>query len=290
MQEIIAIDGSSIRPPGAAEVIKAVHAATQAEGVPYVLIGAAGRDIVLEHIYEIESPSATRDVDFAVMLDGWPAYDALRERLAQAHGFETATRAYRLRAPQGLLVDLIPFGGIEEPAGEISLPPQHTRVIVTLGFVEAHAHALLVEIDGVGPIQVASLTGLSVLKLLAWRDRGAARDAEDFALLARNYYDLLGEEVYLRHADLFDEDDFEMLTASARVLGRDAGVLTAGSTPLREALVALLEEQIDETRRISPLATAMGTRYVRGHDERIRCLRAYLRGFNEQGRLDPSAS
>ena len=29
--------------------------------------------------------------------------------------------------------------------------------------------------------------------------------------------------------------------------------------------------------------TAMGTRHVRGHDERIRCLRAYLRGFNERG-------
>lgn len=189
---------------------------------------------------------------------------------------------YRLRAPGGLLVDLVPFGGIENPEGQVSFPAQLTQVMVTLGFTEAHAHALLIEIDDVGPIRVNSLAGMSLLKLLAWRDRREARDAEDLGFLIREYYGLLGEDVYLQHADLFDVEDFDTRTASARILGRDAGAIASGSKPLQTAISAILEEQLDERRKSSPLATAMGERHVKGHDVRIRCLSSYLLGFEER--------
>jgi predicted nucleotidyltransferase len=79
------------------------------------------------------------------------------------------------------------------------------------------------------------------LKLVAWQDRPEKRgkDATDICNLLAVYFDLVENEVYTDHLDLFDEDyttaptHFKLL-AGARVLGRQVGqLLAAGSVGTR---------------------------------------------------------
>ena len=73
---------------------------------------------------------------------------------------------------QGRRVDLLPFGGVEQPTHTIAWPPDMHIIMHVAGFSEALQTALLVQVATGLIIRVASLAGLALLKLLAWRDRG----------------------------------------------------------------------------------------------------------------------
>jgi predicted nucleotidyltransferase len=58
-----------------------------------------------------------------------------------------------------------------------------------LGFEEAKNDTLVVKIDEELEIEVASLRGIFLLKLIAWRDRNQlhSRDADDIGFIIENY-------------------------------------------------------------------------------------------------------
>ena len=47
---------------------------------------------------------------------------------------------------RGLLIDLVPFGGLEEVRGQISWPPDFSIVMSTVGFREAYDNSIEVRI------------------------------------------------------------------------------------------------------------------------------------------------
>lgn len=62
---------------GLARVVGALQAVAAPLGVEFFLMGAAARDLILRYAHGIEAQRATEDVDFAVMVHDWHAYDAL---------------------------------------------------------------------------------------------------------------------------------------------------------------------------------------------------------------------
>src|SRR5215207_7014593 len=81
-----------------------------------MLVGAWCRDILhaaLGHDFET---SATRDVDLALALSGWEPY----ERLAGAFP-EVGDTGVRFEIA-GQIVDLLPFGDLEDPQGVVAPP------------------------------------------------------------------------------------------------------------------------------------------------------------------------
>jgi predicted nucleotidyltransferase len=56
-------------------VIAAVHAGAVAMGVEPLLVGAAARDLLLVNVYGQRVRRATKDVDFAVAIASWEAYE-----------------------------------------------------------------------------------------------------------------------------------------------------------------------------------------------------------------------
>ena len=82
-------------------------------------------------------------------------------------------------------VDLIPFGGVASVAGTVAWPTSDV-VLNVAGFEEAWEAALQIEIDQGLIVHVASIPGLTVLKLIAWTDRGDVnnKDAADLHRLA----------------------------------------------------------------------------------------------------------
>ena len=110
-------------------IMHAVDTIAKDLGLSYVLIGAMARDVLLGHVFGLDPGRATRDVDVAFALESWEQFQQLQDRLI-AGGRFVATRdvTHRLLFSlddtiQQYIVDLIPFGGVEQSAHTIAWPP-----------------------------------------------------------------------------------------------------------------------------------------------------------------------
>jgi predicted nucleotidyltransferase len=251
--------------PLAIEILRQVDPVARALGIEYLVTGATARDILLVGVFGLETGRGTRDVDLAIAVDGWPQFAAAKTRLVEAGAFEADERViHRLfhlpgKGRRGYPIDLIPFGGIEDPAATIAWPPDRTIVMNVTGYREAFEAAPLVEIDRGFVVRVVSLPGLAILKLFAWADRGAGdpRDAIDLAMLLRQYGAagnadrLYGLEIGVMEAVGYDLD-----VAGARLLGRDAARISGTET--RGRLLALLDDGQRLERLVRAMARDMG--------------------------------
>lgn len=65
------------------ETYRSVHACAEALGIPYLIVGASARDLVMHHAFGAAIKRATSDIDFAIQVADWDAVEALRQTLAQ---------------------------------------------------------------------------------------------------------------------------------------------------------------------------------------------------------------
>ncbi|MDD5365145.1 MAG: nucleotidyl transferase AbiEii/AbiGii toxin family protein [Gallionellaceae bacterium] len=139
------------------------------------LVGATARIILLEHVFGLRTGRATRDIDFAFAVASWEEFQAIKHHLSTSSTFrEVAGAAQRLiYKPTGMnhdfIVDLILFGGLENQANTIAWPPDMSIMMNVAGYRDAHASAVAVELNPGLVIPIASVPGMAVLKLFAWR-------------------------------------------------------------------------------------------------------------------------
>ena len=84
--------------PRIVTVLDAVSQAAAELEMPYVVVGATARDLVLHYGHGARIQRATRDVDFAIEVPSWVAFNALKDCLCQ-RGFETTAALQRLVGP-----------------------------------------------------------------------------------------------------------------------------------------------------------------------------------------------
>lgn len=216
----------------------------------HLLIGAGARDLMLQHAYGLPAQRATEDVDFAVMVEDWTAFESLRTRLLESGGFEErggrAIHKLRHRATR-LPLDIVPFGGVERADRSLAWPPENDPVYDCFGLREALDASVQVQLpDGV-PVRVATLPALTVLKLTAWRDRKHThpkKDAGDLFLYLKHYLNCGNRErLESDHADILNAEDFDFEPAGARLLGRDIRALLGPQGA--DTLLALVRPELD---------------------------------------------
>ena len=159
-------------------------------GVSCFLIGAGARVLGLDERFGISGARATKDWDFAVRVNSWHEWHSLRERFFAAQGgsFSPTDSPHRFVHQEGRLLDLVPYGPLESPAGRIAWPDG--TVMSVGGFSEAAAQCDTLEIEPGLRLQVACLPSLALLKLHAYLERrveGTLRDIQDFDWLLRHY-------------------------------------------------------------------------------------------------------
>lgn len=178
---------------------------------------------------------ATNDIDFGIVVETWDEFSKLREALIVNEGFRPHfNQRQRLLFEEGVIIDLVPFGDLEQPTGVIAWPPDFAVVMSTVGFREAYANSIDVRLADAVVVKVASLAGLGLLKIVAWSDRHFERDAQDLGLLMKHYLDAGNQDrVYSDQGDCSDllDEDFDYDKASARVLGRDRQPLNRRKPP-----------------------------------------------------------
>lgn len=185
------------------------------------LIGATARDIIFQ-MHDLKPGRATRDVDFAVLIADWIKYSALEQSLLKSNIQKTKiSHRYRF---DSLIVDIVPFGEIENPKGQITWPDDG-QVMSTVGFEDAlqSSHKLTLP-NSDREIRIASLAGLYLMKCISWNDRPKERshDVFDMYSILNKYIDA-GQlhRIYERDQDLLEIPEFTLEKASAALLGRD---------------------------------------------------------------------
>ena len=274
-------DRDELRP--LAEMVAAMHEAKP--DARFLLVGAMARDLLLGYAHGIQAQRATEDIDFAFAIPDWRAYEELREALIGGGGFVEVPRVmHRLLFAGQRRVDLVPFGGVEDPNGAIEWPPPHEYRMVVLGFREAMASAVQVQLPGGTAVAVASLQAQAVLKLFAWGDRRhmqRGKDAGDLWLLLRNYLDAGNRErLYAEAMHLLEADDYDDDLAGAWLLGFDARQLLmfgsgADNIALKGAVDLLAGDAADGPVQ---LATDMHTLDLQHAVDMLRACHAGLSG------------
>jgi predicted nucleotidyltransferase len=63
------------------EALRRVDRVARELALDYFVVGAMARDILLTGVFGLSAGRATRDVDLAVAVEGWPQFEAIKARL-----------------------------------------------------------------------------------------------------------------------------------------------------------------------------------------------------------------
>lgn len=270
----------------AVEILRAAEQVASALDIAYFVAGATARDLVLQSVFGLAAGRRTLDVDFGFAVDDWQQFRDLKSAFVATGKFDVSDRvAHRLYYRAGeqirsIVVDVIPFGGVEEKDGTLAWAPSKDTVMNVAGFAEALSSAIRVQIDTDLIVPVVSLPGLAVLKLLAWVDRRheTNKDAADLHKLLRDYANagnadrIYGEEIYL-----LEQANYDFELAGARLLGKDAARLVAPDTATRILGVLHSDEELD--RLIAQMVQAEGGLDMQHHPDCSRLAQAFRAGF-----------
>ena len=215
------------------DIIREVHEAATGLGIRYFLVGATAREIILRGVFGLASGRGSADVDFGIASKDWAEFERLQAALVATGRFEKSDRIqqrayYRLGEGHRVIVDLIPFGGVEEPNGTLAWPPDKDIVLNVAGFADGLASAVTVEITDGLCVPVASVAGLAILKLLAWASRRneTNQDAADLFKILKDYASAGNEErLYGVEQAMLEAANFDVDIAGAQLLGADVARL-----------------------------------------------------------------
>lgn len=208
--------------PTILSAVRKINAAAGDCDIDYFLAGAMAREIMLRHVFGRGPGRRTLDVDFGIAVTDWDQFEALKRRLIDQADFEAHPKQrQRLKDKStSVIVDLIPFGGVERSNASILWPPEEDTVMRVTGFKDALLGAVAVRLVPDLVVPVVSLPLLLVLKLFAWVDRRSEkRDAADIYTLLRQYGDAGNEDrLYQEHLPILEAEGFDFELAGA-VLG-----------------------------------------------------------------------
>jgi predicted nucleotidyltransferase len=228
--------------PLTAAVLLQMDALLRRGQVRYMLVGATARDLLLHHVWGYAITRATRDLDFAFMVESWSRFHEVKQTLLATPGFlDKGRQVQRLYyKPPGFdveaIIDILPFGGLATNGETIAWPPDQDVVMNVAAFTDVLVNAVEVQIVETIWIPVASLAGLAILKLFAWLDRRDPRDAADLKRLMETFADAGNtDRLYESEEEELERVGYDMELAGAYLLGRDAHSLTNEANPTRRS-------------------------------------------------------
>src|SRR5580658_9120585 len=277
-----AVDLSVVR------VLRVLDPIARSSKCEYFLAGATARDLILVNVHGLRPGRATRDIDFGIAVESWAQFELLKERLLATNDFSASRAQQRLTFADpnegiSIPVDLIPFRGVASANGTIAWPPSRDIVMNVAGFEEALTSSVLIEIEAGLTVHVASVTGLTLLKLAAWVDRGreSNKDAADLYRLLTTYADAGNtDRIYDQELDLLESVDFDMRLAGAELLGRD--VASICDTQILNQVQSVLELESNRERLVIDMVRT--STYAEATSFVERTLSCFYRGLRRDNR------
>lgn len=239
---------NALRTPAIQKIIHDLQQASTALGIDFFGIGALARNIWF--LSNQEQPRGTKDIDFAVYVPNFRAYQALKTKLVEEYAYTIiSTNNFCLLSPEQVPLDLLPFTAIEEQPKEMVV----TRGLLTAnfdGFQEVYDNGLLtINIEG-DALKVCTIPAVVLLKFISYDDRSEQRpnDPKDIASILRYYPELEQEMIWEEYTFLYeqDEENYSPYYIGIVVLGYEIGKIIYQNKTLKTRLLNILQKAIQQ--------------------------------------------
>lgn len=265
-------------------VLRTVKEEADTLGLPFFVVGATARDILLEHCHAKRSPRRTSDLDIGIEVGGWDEFDKLSEALIKKK-FSITNDRCKFRF-DGIPLDVVPFGAITDGDKIVKHPSDSALVMNVLGFQEAYDYSMNIRISDspVLDIRVATIPGIALLKLIAWDERypDRSKDAVDLYFFMEKYAEAGNEDrLFEEDIDVMESEGFDLEHAGIRILGRDMGLMV--SPQAGDAIRAILNKETGHQDRYR-LVEDISRSNIRLHEEStalLEKLEKLKQGFEE---------
>ncbi len=241
------VKSTDIQHPLLKPVLEELIPVFEESGIKFYIIGAVARDIILD-LYSEKSQRVTMDLDIAIAINDWSAFDALATKIVSLPNFTKDTKQQqKFLYKSDFEIDIVPYGGIKSQNDKIYWPPDESFAMTVLGFEEVEDSLLKIQLDEELNFDIVSLEGVFLLKLFAWKDRfhKTTKDAEDLGFLLNNYFNINRDSSFDEpYNKVYDLEDFTELKAGAIILGQKLNLMLVKSSPVKAKLKSILEEDI----------------------------------------------
>jgi len=247
-------------------------------GINFFIVGAIARNIWFAT--NDERPTGTKDLDFGVFVTDVDTYNELRETLINDYQYTPSKgNAFCLITPEGIQIDLLPFGEIEQD-DEVSVEGVGLTTVKLDGFKEVFERGTIDVEIGTETYRSCSIPGVVILKMIAYDDRPDRRgkDVEDIAAICQHYPTIEDDNIWVNHSDLYD-DELEHFDVGMIVLGREMNKMISDNDKLRKRVVDILNNAISLKSGFIPIM--IKNPEVETIDQKRNILTNILRGLTE---------
>ena len=229
-----------------AESLTDLYRFAREQELPFLIVGAEARDIFFELLFNVRASRATIDTDVGIRVPTWEAFEKLETRMISSGVFKKdKKKPHRFSHRNGGSLDVIPFGELENPKGNIRWRENQSDMS-TLGFDEALENAIQVKIAPDLVIPVSTPPSLVIMKLIAWDESYPHRntDAKDVDFMLNQYINTgIEQRLYDGDRDITTFDDFDFGIVGPRMMGRDIAKIAREQT--LQSVIKLLEKETD---------------------------------------------
>ena len=211
--------------------------------IDFFIVGAIARNIW--YVSNNENPSGTKDVDFGIYVPDEKKYNQLRKSLQTKFNYTISSEnAFCLITPEGIPIDLLPFGEIEKES-QVMIDGKGLTAVNLDGFKEAYIFGMKEVIIGHEKYKTCSIPGVMILKMIAFDDRPDQRtkDVKDINSICNHYPYIETELIWGEYFDLYG-DDLEHLEVAMIVLGREMKKVIANNESLKVRIIKIIEKAL----------------------------------------------
>lgn len=271
--------------PDFSEMLAALERGFKKFHVDFYLVGAVARDLWMTAINEIPPSRITRDIDFAIFIEGKDIYESLKRYLIEMEHFQPSKGNNFVLLWQGKMqVDLLPFGNIEDEDAKVSVKGTGLTSLNMPGFREIYESGLPeVELEGEHRFKFCTLPGIVILKLIAWEDRPEMRsgDLKDIMTILSHFFEMYTDQIYEHHSDLFGNEGFGLHLIAARVMGREMKKIAVRNEKLYDRITNLLDKNTLDVNT-SEIAKIMAKLANTSVEESLKPLSEIRLGFQDR--------
>ncbi len=265
------------------EMLAALERGFTKFGIDFYLIGAVARNVWMSGINRIAPRRTTADIDFAVLINDKGIYEQLKEYLISQEDFVPSKDNAFVLIKDGLEVDLLPFGAIEDENARVTIKGTGYTSVDVPGFKEVYNSGLpQLELEDGHTFKFSTLPGIVLLKLLAWDDRPEVRrdDIKDISDILNHFFDMHDEEIWSNHHDLFSDENVDLKHIAARVMGREMKKIAIENEKLFSRIAGILETNTEDSAK-SNMAVIMREYFENTIEDNVLMLRQLKQGFTE---------
>lgn len=269
--------------PGLSEMLSALERGLEKFGIDFYLVGAVARNVWMSGINGIAPRRTTADIDFAVLINDKGVYEELKRHLINEEGFVASKENAFVLIKDGIEVDLLPFGAIEDEDARVTIEGTGYTSVHVPGFKEVYDIGLPeLELEDGHIFKFSTLPGIVLLKLLAWDDRPESRrdDIKDISDILNHFFGMHDEEIWNNHHDLFGDAAADLKHIAARVMGREMKTISRGNEKLFNRVEGILKVNTDDVAN-SSMAVIMREYFDNTLADNVELLIQLKQGFTE---------